>query len=133
MRVRPMEERDIPAIKAIHAAAGYEYSFPAFDSLSIEAADVVVGDDDVPIMGAMAKRVVEVVLFCAPGGPVHPLVKMEAIKMLHDSIRDTIVPKGFYEANAFLPPQIERSYGRHLVKLFGWAKNWTSFTIRDWG
>jgi hypothetical protein len=127
-----MEERDIPAIKAIHESAGYDYPFPTLDSLSVEAADVVVGDDDVPIMGAMAKRVAEVVLFCAPGGVLHPLVKMEAIKMLHHSIRDKIVPLGFYEANAFLPPQIERSHGRHLMKMFGWVKNWPSFTLRDW-
>jgi hypothetical protein len=125
-----MEERDIQVLEAIHAAAGYDYSFPALDSLSVEAADVVVGDDDVPIMGAMAKRVAEVVLFCAPGGPVHPLVKMQAIKMLHDSIRDKIVPKGFTEANAFLPPQIEKTYGRQLHRRFGWVKNWTSYCLR---
>ncbi len=132
MRVRPMEERDIPAMKAIHAAAGYEYQLPDMHTSEIEAAQVVVDDDDVPIMGAMAKRVAEVVLICAPGGPVHPTVKMQAIRMLHEAIRDMIVPKGFKEANAFLPPAIEKSHGRHLVKLFGWAKNWPSFTIRDW-
>ena len=132
MKVRMMEARDLPELEAIHAHRGYKYPMPDINSAAIEAAQVVVNDDDVAIMGAMAKRVAEVILICPEGGPIHPVVKMEAMKMLHSSMRDILVPKGFSEANAFLPPQIERSHGRHLVKWFGWVKNWPSFAIQDW-
>jgi hypothetical protein len=130
MKVRAIEERDISALKSIHEARGWNFPFP--DVNSSEAAQVVVDDEDRPIMAATAKRIAEVVLICPENGNIHPLVKMEAIKMLHESIRDILVPKGITEVNAFLPPEIEKSHGRHLVKWFGWAKNWPSFTIRDW-
>jgi hypothetical protein len=125
-----MEERDIPAIREIYDAAGYD--FPSFDSPLIEAVDVVVDDSDVPFMAAAAKRGIEVILFCAPKGATHPQVKLEGIRLLHESMRDKIVPKGYDEAYSFLPPEIVKSHGRHLQRIFGWVPCWKAYLIRNW-
>lgn len=127
-----MEKKDVDAVRMIYEQAGYDFVFPDFDSPLIEAWDVLVGDDDVPVMAAAAKRSLELYLFSVPGGAMHPTVKMEGIKMLHESMRDKIVSKGYSEATAFLPPELERTHGRHLMRKFGWLKSWAGFVIRDW-
>ena len=127
-----MEARDIPIIESIHAAAGYKFPLPDLMSPMIEGAEVVVDESDTPLMAAVAKRGVELYLFCPPGGPVHPAVKMEGVKLLHESLRDTIVRKGYTEGYACVPPEIEKSWGRKLKKLFGWDRAWASYRIVDW-
>lgn len=132
MRTRPMEERDIPAIEAIHANAGYKFPLPDLRGPTIECCDVVVDDFDTPIMAAAAKRGLELYLFCASGGSIHPQVKMECIRLLHESLRDTIIAKGYSEGYACVPPEIDRSWGRKLRKMFGWDRAWSSYRILDW-
>ena len=46
MKVRMMEARDLPELEAIHAHRGYKYPMPDINSAAIEAAQVVVNDDD---------------------------------------------------------------------------------------
>ena len=132
MRSRPMEERDIPAIEAIHAVAAYKFPLPDLRSAMIEGAEVIVDQHDVPVLAAVAKRGVEIYLFCPPGGSIHPAVKIDGIRLLHESLRNTIVAKGYNEAYACVPPEIERSWGRKLRKLFGWDRAWSSYRIVDW-
>lgn len=129
MITRAARSEDFEAIRRIHAESGFAYELP--DLGSTEAIQIVVGDDDVPLMAVIAKRVVEVILVC-PSKVMHPLVKMNAIKMLHSSMGEVLSEKGFTEANVFLAQEIEKSFGRHLVKKFGWMKNWPSLTIRNW-
>ena len=132
MRTRPMMESDIPAVKAIVKEAGYGFHWPEHGSLLLEASEVAVDDSDTVIMAAAAVRVPELFLACAPHGTIHPFVKMEAIRLLHESLRDTLTRKGYTEAFAFLPPEIERGHGRHLKKLFGWMATWKAYVVRDW-
>lgn len=132
MKTRPMESRDIPAIEAIHALAGYKFPLPDLQGEMIEGIEVVVDDSDAVIMAAAAKRGVEIYLFCPPGGPIHPAVKMEGVRMLHESMRNTIVARGYTEAYACVPPEIERSWGRKLRRFFGWSRAWSSYRIMDW-
>jgi len=132
MRTRPMEYRDTDAVKAIAGAAGYGFRWPEFGDDQVVAWDVVVDDNDTVIMAAAGVRTVELFLACSPGGATHPFVKMEAMRLLHESLRDKLVPKGYSECFAFLPPEIEKSHGRHLKKIFGWLKAWPAYVIRDW-
>jgi hypothetical protein len=60
------------------------------------------------------------------------MVKMEGIRLLHGAIRDTIASKGYKEGFAFIPPSIEKAYGRHLRKWFGWEATWPAYRILDW-
>lgn len=127
-----MESRDIPAIREIYDSAGYDFPFPDLSSPLIESVDVVVSDFDTPIMAAAAKRGIEVILFCSSKSGMHPLVKLEGIRLLHESMRDTITARGYAEAYAFLPPQLENNYGRHLQRMFNWQPAWKAYVVRDW-
>lgn len=129
MKTRPMEERDFEALTRIYDQAGLRFPMPDLSSPMIEAAEVVVDDRDQVILGGVAQRTAEVYLFCPPS--FHPLVKMEAVGLLHGAIRDTIVPKGYLEAFAFVQPGFQR-FGRHLTKWFGWERTWPCYRIRDW-
>lgn len=127
-----MELRDIPVIEAIHAQAGYKFPLPDLTSAMIEGAEVIVDESDTPLLAAIAKRGVELYLFCPSGGPLHPAVKMDGVRMLHENLRDTIIAKGYTEGYACVPPEIEKSWGRKLMKVFGWDRAWSSYRILDW-
>ncbi len=118
---------DIPVLRDLHRQAGYDYSFPDLTAKEIEDVTVVVDLDDKPVAAGVAKRTVELYLIMGKTG--HPLVKWGHIRELHGAMKKKLLAKGFTEGNAFLPPEIEKSYGRHLARL-GWLKNNPSFAIR---
>ena len=128
MNVRPFHPDDLSILREIYDRAEYGYPFP--DDLSEYW--VVADDTGCPIMAAGAKMVPELTLICAPGGSTHALVKFKGISLLHEKLRDILVSKGYTEAIASVPPQLERSYGRHLQRHFHWLLSWTTYRIRDW-
>jgi hypothetical protein len=128
MNVRPYQPEDEPILREIWERAAYGDEFP--DNLSDYF--VVTDDGGCPIMAAGAKLIPEMTLICAPGGSTHALVKVRGLCLLHDQLRDTLAAKGYTEAIASVPPQLERSYGRHLQRHFRWLLSWTTYRIRDW-
>lgn len=129
MNTRPAEERDYEVLKSIHERAKLRFPLPDFSSPMIEANEVVVDDRGEIIMAGIAHRTAEIYLLAPPG--FHPMVKMEAIRLLHQSIRDNIAPKGYSEAFSFVQPEFAR-FGRHLHKWFGWEKTWQAYRVLDW-
>jgi len=88
---------------------------------------LVVEDEDGKIIGAAAaERIVQLYFFKGSGSPGETL---GAIRLLHAALAFELRTKGYREANAFLPPQVEKSFGRRLMRTFGWIRNWTSFCI----
>jgi hypothetical protein len=126
MNVRPYQPEDEAILREIHRRSGYEFEFPELDSFL-----VVLDDAGCPIMAAGEKLVPEITLICAPGGSTHPLVKLKGIALLHEALRVKLTNKGFQEAFAFLPPELERNYARHLARHFGWRKAYTAYAIKD--
>lgn len=131
MKTRKATPEDYETLKQIHEQSGLKFPMPDFESPMVEALEVVVDERGEIIMAAAAQRTVEVYLF-SPAGQFHPMVKMEGIRLLHGAIRDTIAEKGYNEGFSFIPPQIERVFGRHLQKWFGWEKTWPAYRIVDW-
>jgi hypothetical protein len=128
VNVRPYRPEDEPILREIYERAGYGQAFPE----NLAEYFIVTDDAGCPIMAAGYTLVPEITLICAPGGSTHPLVKLKGITLLHESVRDTLAAKGFKEAFASIPPQLERSYGRHLQRHFKWLESWKTFRIRDW-
>jgi len=130
MTTRPLEERDIPALKAIYNDLNYKFDdgFPDFLSDAYEAAEVVVDASDVPIMVVGAKKAVEMVMICSPNP--HVLVRLKGIALLHERMRFILRNLGYKDANSFIPPEIEKTHGRTMVKRFGWIPSWKGYTIR---
>jgi hypothetical protein len=131
MKTRAAMENDCDELRKIYAESGFNFSLPDLSSPMIEAAQLVIDERGEVVMAAMAERTVEIYLLC-PASQLHPVVRMEGIRLLHGAIRDTIVGKGYTEGFSFIPPAIERSYGRHLRKRFGWEKTWPAYRILDW-
>jgi hypothetical protein len=75
----------------------------------------------------VARRAPEILLAMRKSD--HPTVKLQALTLIHAAMRAELMAKGYREANCFLPPELERGYGRHLKRLFGWKQAWTAYTI----
>lgn len=124
MRIRKLQDSDLPALRAMAEASGYPY--PDLSNPLIEAVHVVVDDQDQPIMACAAQRIVELYLFVSPEA-THPAAKLHALRLLHDSMAAGLRAKGYGEANAFLPPSLAAQFGRRLERTFGWVRNWASW------
>ena len=128
MTIRELRREDIPVLEEMFRRSGFEYEFPDLTGPEFEAIRVVVDENDAPLMAVAAKRTVELYLFC--GDFEHPAAKLHSIRMLHDSMKWALKQKGYTEVNAFLPPQVEKSFGRRLMRTFGWMRNWHSYCFR---
>jgi hypothetical protein len=88
---------------------------------------LAVEDESGNLIGAVAaERIVQLYFFRGEGGPAETL---GAIRMLHSAMAEELRAKGYRSADAFLPPQVEKSFGRRLMRTFGWVRNWASFCI----
>lgn len=127
MRIRPLRGSDIPILERMHADSGFAYTMP--DQRLIEAAFVVADENDEPVQVAIAERTVQLYLLGKSGG--HPMAKMRGIQQLHEALREKLKPLGYKFADAWLPPQIERSFGKRLIRSFGWLRNtWISYSVK---
>lgn len=125
MRVRPLQESDVPYLQAMAAATGYEY--PVLDSARIEALLVVADDDDRPVVACAAERIVQMYLWA---GNAAPAEKLHAIRLLHEAMAEQLRAKGYEDSNCFLPPGLVLKFGKRLERTFGWQKNWPSWFKR---
>ena len=129
MIIRQLEEKDIEKLKETHKGLGADYRFPNLDEfLPIPA---VVDETDSPIMVVASMPTVELFLF-ADGQWETPGMRMEAFKLIHEYVRKDLNLRGIVEANAWIPPQISKSFGRRLRKM-GWSQDregWTCFSRR---
>lgn len=129
MTVRHLELSDIPILRAHAEASGFPYPDIEGDDLLIEAVHVVVDSYGNPIMAVAAKRLVEVYMYVDPTRS--PLVKMDAMKLAHQSMSETLRAKGYHSCEIFLPPQIAGKFGRRLERTFGWCKNrWENWMLQ---
>lgn len=131
MRTRPATPEDFARLREIHAESGLEFPLPDLDSAMIEGIEVVEDDRGEIMMAAIGHKAIEITLL-APAEKLHPMVKMEGIRVLHSSLRDTLASKGYTEYFSFIEPSIEKSFGRHLRKWFGWQKCWQAYKVTDW-
>ena len=128
MKTRAATPEDYARLKEIHAESGQEFEFPDLASDLIEGIELVEDERGEIILAAIAKRVPEIYLL-APKGRLHPVVKMEGIKLLHSALRDSIASKGYSEFFSFVTCG---AFGRHLKKWFGWEKCLPAYRVRDW-
>jgi hypothetical protein len=120
-----MIESDIPVLRAMFERSGFDYTLPDFNGPLMEAVLVVADEADRPVAAAAAERIVQLFLFIKEDE--HPAAKLHWIKMLHEGLATELKAKGYHSCDAFLPPQVEKSFGRRLMRNFGWVRNWSSF------
>jgi hypothetical protein len=123
MRVRPLTNSDIPALKAM------ECGFPYPDPMgNLELVLVVADDEDRPVMAAAAKKLLEAYLWC--GEFRRPLAKVAAMRLLQSEMERVLAERGYNGIEAFLPPQIAGKFGKRLERTLGWVRNWGSWHRR---
>lgn len=55
---------------------------------------------------------------------------IQGISMLHGEGAKILRANGYTELNAFIPPVVEKAFGRRLERTFGWVRQWACWAIR---
>ncbi len=128
MRVRAFEKRDVPKVEQIFRDMGFDYEFPDLSDPIFERVSVLVDDDDSPVQVLAAKKTVEMYLLMDKDW-ANPRWRLEGFKRIHEEMRMALLDVGYADANAWLPPEVEKSFGRKLVRLFKWTRGrWQSYS-----
>ena len=97
MRVRAYLPSDELPLRDIYAATDFHQR--EFPDLTKQLVTGVLADEkDAPLMAGYVRLIPEATLICAPGGTLHPLVKLRGIKMLHENLGDVLTAMGYSEA-----------------------------------
>lgn len=123
MYVRPLVAADLVRLNELAAASGYPY--PDVSSPLIEAALAVCDEDGKLICAAAFERIVQGFLWI--DRTRRPAACLAAIRALHEPLAKELLRHGYHEANVFIPPKLERSFGKRLERSFAWVRNWASW------
>lgn len=136
MIVREYSEDDLKHIKALHAGSGFRYAFPDVSRQEFFSRRVVADDARIA-MAAFLKLSSEAFLVCDARWRT-PAWRIEALRQLHHVCMEDAVERGVYETQAFLAPQVEKQFGKRLVRPiskggFGWNRyheeEWRCYTL----
>ena len=126
MTIRRYRESDREALVKLESAQDFKY--PALDSPLLESCWVAADDHDRPLMAISAYRTVELYLYVSQ--ETSPVAALNAGQELFRNISDDLRYANFNEAEGFISPRIEHSFGRHIQKHFNALRNWASFKFR---
>jgi hypothetical protein len=122
--IRDIRWRDYEELRKIHAQRDYKFELPE-ESALIEEAFIVESETGEIIAAGFALRVPEIVLLMGNG---HPVVKLEAIRRIHEAMRESLRRKGYQRALAVVSPAL-KGYVRHMKRKFGWVEEFPCFRI----
>jgi hypothetical protein len=118
--IRPLQAKDIPRLRELHAASGFAWEFP--DLRSFLSAQVFVDENDIPVILIGARPMAEVVGIFDPAWETAG-VKMAAFTALYGAVEADCRAAGIKEVVAWLPPQIAKAFSRRLRRHFSWVEN----------
>jgi hypothetical protein len=129
MRIREFTAGDLAALERMHAAQGFAYPFPDLANPLFLTRLVVEDDAGRAVMAALLRLTCEAYLLHQPGAGT-PRARWRALLALHEAARLDARARGLDDVHAFLPPRVERAFGRRLQRL-GWVKDpWASYCRR---
>ena len=126
MLVRAYTDADLDALRAMHAAQGFDYQLPdPNDPLFLVRA--VLEDNGRPRMAAFLRLTAEAYLLADPRDGT-PRQRWQWLWALHEATRQAAAAQGLADVQAFLPPPVARAFGRRLERL-GWRRDpWPCYT-----
>jgi hypothetical protein len=128
MEIREIRSDDEPRLREIFAAQHFDYEFPKLDSPEFLATVVICDDQSRPVMAVAARRTVELFLLADPKWGT-PRWRLEALQITHNAMRSKLKQIGVQDAHIWVPPDICKSFGRRLMRMFGWKRQlWPSFS-----
>lgn len=126
MLVREATDNDAETIKELHGRAAFGYDLPDF-SLPQFFSRRVVADQEGFGVAVYLRLTSEAYLFANAEWRT-PAWRMEALRQLHLVCKEDCLKKGVTDTACWMPPQIEKRFGRRLLKL-GWQKQlWPTYS-----
>jgi hypothetical protein len=127
MKIRHYRESDFEILKQIHAKQGFDYDFPDISEAQFIVRAVYADDNDIPIQAILARQTVELYML-SDSSVGTPGERLEIFKELYGAVRAELKRLGVADVHAWLPPQVQKSFGRRLVKMFGFTESkWRCF------
>jgi len=114
--IRNVEEKDLPRLRELHKATGFEWEFPE----NLLSAKVWVDENDEPVMMVGAKVIAEAVLISSKQQT--PGMRLAILRELFDAVKNECMGNGITEAITWIPEVIWRPYSRRLKGL-GWVES----------
>ncbi len=138
MRVREYHEKDLAALRAIHAAQGFDYALPDLSNPLFLTKLVLIDDDAAPgdsteapndkVVGAAILRLTaEAYLLLDPRAGT-PRQRWQWLLALHAATERDAWLRGLEDVHAWLPPSIAKKFGKRIARL-GWIRDdtWTPY------
>jgi hypothetical protein len=126
MIVREYTDADLNALRAMHAAQGFGYPLPHLDD-PLFLVRTVVEEDERPRLAIFLRLTAESYLLADPAEGT-PRQRWRWLQAAHEATRQAATKSGLADVQAFLPPEVARSFGRRLQSL-GWRRDpWQGYT-----
>jgi hypothetical protein len=119
-----METPDWIAAPDFRAQYPFDWKFP-LQSARI-AASCAIEDESGSTVALCAAELVPA-LSLAMQQHLHPLVRLRAGVMIHEYMKGALL--AYPEVVCEIPPELERGYGRHLERIFGWRAMWKGYKL----
>jgi hypothetical protein len=138
-RIRFYKPKDLERLKEIHRKQGFGYDFPQLEPGTGEdrkpvhdtyVSKIILADENDRPMGAMiGRKTTEVFLILDPecGSPAE---RWKHIQALYGASTLDGWRLGFTDAHCWIPPEIERGYGRRLRTLGFNKQAWASYCLK---
>lgn len=128
MIIRSFRPEDLPQIRGLYDAKGFDYKLPKMEEF-VEN-EVLVDEDGTIILVLAAIPTADIYMFMNSEWET-PGQRFEALKLMHEHMRRKLERRKIVQVHVWLPPVIAKSFGRRLMKYFGYARPlWACFARR---
>lgn len=129
MLIRGYTEADLDALRRMHAAQNFDYEFPDLAN-PLFVTKLVLADDAGAAQMSILLRLTAEAYFLLDSRAGTPRERWRNFLALHEAARRDAAARGLDDAQAFLPPRVERAFGRRLRRL-GWVRDpWPCYSRR---
>ena len=124
MKIRHALPEDDVRLKAIHEHMGIHYELPDLSKMAIKL--VFEDDEGCVLMGILLRPTVEAYMLLDTQEKTSARERWSRFLCLHRAALREAAARGFDDGYAFLPPDLDRSFGRKLERL-GWFRPWPAW------
>lgn len=124
--IRHAGQGDFGQLEVMHKEQGFDYELPKFDRKDWIVRAVIENEPNRPEMGLLFRKTAEAYLLIGRNAG-HGDERIGKILALQKETFDILRSHGFSDVHAWLPSEIERNFGRHLLK-HGWKQpSWSNY------
>jgi hypothetical protein len=123
--IREYRASDEPILRRLHAEQGFDYEFP--DLSQFEGVLVATDENDSPVQAVAARKTVEIYMLGDPKWRT-PAWRFGQLRELQDAMHRLLLRLGYQDAHCWIPPAVEKAFGRRLVRDMGWIRSrWATY------